>query len=168
MPFYPPFLTTVGGKPFICYTDRDMDKHFPDGIRQEDARGKIAEFEQNWSFHANAGEQEFVPDDTDFMIGFLWTDGQEIYVDVWLNRQLATYGECGPMKTLQSFRLNGEFLDPWEKGNGCDWTNIVTGCEAEHRRLVMNTRGGSLDDYINGPRPEMPGGFIIPCMTPMG
>ncbi|HSX42299.1 MAG TPA: hypothetical protein VLE93_03030 [Candidatus Saccharimonadales bacterium] len=159
--FYTPFVTKVGGKPFVCYTDKDMVHYFSAGIREENARNKIVEFESNWLLMHQRTETQFVPEDTDFMIAFLWTDKTEIYVDVWLNRQLASYGECGPMKTLQTFRVSGGYIDPWEKGNGCDWTNIVTGREAEHRRAIMGA-GGTLEKYIKGPRPEMPEGFIVP------
>ncbi len=161
MAFYPPFVTEVGGKPFICYTDADMSRHFPNGINEKSAREKIEEFERGWwSNHERTG-QPFVPKDTDFIIAFLWTDDDGVYVDVWLNRQLKTYGKCGPMRTLQSFLINGEFLDPWQKGNGSDSTVIVCGREAEYRRAVTEP-DRSPGRYVYEQRPEMPEGFIVP------
>ncbi|QQG49818.1 MAG: hypothetical protein HZB70_03410 [Candidatus Berkelbacteria bacterium] len=163
--FFVPLLTILGGRELICYVDCDVKK-LRDNLSADVAVEMVAEFAEGWSFHSTAGEQEFVPDDTDFMIGFLWTDEVDFYVDLWIQRQLATYGECGPMTTLQTFRFNGEMVDPWEKGNACAWTRIVSGLEALHFHQVVRVHGGDVKHYINGPRPELPESFIVPWPDP--
>jgi hypothetical protein len=163
MPFFPPFLAEVGGKPFICYTDTDMTRHYGARIQEAWLRDHLNDFALAWQ---RTEGFDYVPDDTDFMIGFLWTDEDGIYVDVWLNRRFATYGVCGPMRTLQSFHHNGTRLDPWEKGNACDWTVIVCGREAEHFITTVRRGGWSIWEYCNTPRPELPEGFIVPWPDP--
>lgn len=159
--FFRPFLTHISGRDLICYVDTDVRNMWPD-LSEESAKKMISEFADGWRFHVQAGDQDFVPDDTDYMIGFLWTDNTEVFVDLLLQRQFDTYGECGPMTTLQTFRSNGEMVDPWEKGNACAWTRIVSGREAEHFLQIVRVHEGSIPDYLNGPRPDMPDGFIAP------
>lgn len=169
MPFYPPVITAMSNKPVICYVDGDVQKRRPD-LCDQVAIGMIAEFANNWHASARAHGTQYVPEDTDFMIAFLWTDETtgSLFVDLWIQRQLDSYGECGPMTTLQTFSFDGELVDPWEKGNACAWTRIVSGLEAAHFLHQVKIQGRSVEEYVSGPRPEIGYGMIIPCMTPMG
>lgn len=163
MPFFLPFLDALGGHPVICYTDTDVANAFPEGMSEKDARAQMRAFD-HMLFR--------LPQDTNFSIAFLWVKGEEKFVDLWVQRQFPNYGAAAPMTTLITLRHPDAFpTDIWEDGNGCTWTRIVSGREAEHFLEVVNlyhelSPTGKIARYLEGDRPKLPEGFIAPWPNP--
>lgn len=159
MPFFTPFIAELSGHPVICYTDTDVAQTFPSGMTEGDARDEMRAFDNLLPR---------LPQDTNFSIAFLWTTGKAKFVDLWVQRQYPNYGPAAPMTTLLTLRHpDASPTDIWEDGNGCTWTRIVSGREAEHFLEVVElyhelSPTAQIDRYVGGERPRMPEGFIVP------
>ncbi len=159
--FYSPFVTPSVNNPMICYCDDSVSGLIGRNLTHEIAKDVVVDFAFQLGATAGRNVQPPLPPDTDYIIAFFWADGPDLFVDLWIQRQLETYGASAPMTTLVTYNARGEMVDPFEKGNACGDTRIVAGREEEYRRSLV-AQGKSLEDYLDAPRPEMPEGFIIP------
>lgn len=157
--FYSPFVAPMVDSPMICYCDESVSGLVTGLSVNLVARDIVVDFVLEVGRAAGGGLQPSLPPDTDYVIAFFWADGPDLFVDLWIQRQLETYGASAPMTTLATYNAKGEMVDPFEKGNACGDTRIVAGREEEYRRSLV-AQGKSLEDYLDAPRPEMPEGFI--------
>lgn len=152
--------------PFICYIDDSVSKLEQVTLTEKRSREEIViNFIFQFAFTAGKNLRLPLPADANYVIAFFWVDGSDLFVDLWIQRQLETYGASAPMTTLVTYNAKGEMIDPFEKGNACGDTRIVSGREEEYRRQLVES-GGTLEDYFNHPRPQMPEGLIAPWPKP--
>ncbi len=160
MAFYPPFVAELKARPIICYPDDSIGKSWSESPCLELARLDIGQVLEHMTFVIT--EQSFV--DVDYVLGFFWRSSirpQELMTDLWIQRQLESYGPSAPQTHLTVWCAGRQVPNAAGIGNASGDTMIVVGREEEWRRKVMGA-GGSLSYFIHGQRPPMPDGLIVP------
>jgi hypothetical protein len=140
MAFYNPLSLNIRGTHIIVYLDQGIEKILE---RKTDAIQKHLE---------SLLEKNILPKSIDYLIIFLWAEDSEIMSDVWIFTKTNEWGS-GPLADARIFQGQKQVNN---MGIGSGNTLIVLGKEEEQRR-----KSKSLDDYLSGPRPKLPGELLL-------
>src|SRR5690242_18059129 len=107
--FYSPFVTPMVDSPMICYCDDGVSRMM-NGLTASVAKEVVVDFVLQLARTAGRNLTPPLPFDTDYVIAFFWADGPDLFVDLWIQRQLDTYGASAPMTTLVTYNASGEMI----------------------------------------------------------
>jgi len=139
--FYIPFKATILNIPVIIYPMKIL-KDVLDPSRPKALENHLTKlYRQKPNLHSGT-----------YHIAILWAQDSQIMTDIWIYRNLESE-ETG--YTIDCMTFKGSNLYKSEGITASDGL-IMLGRETELEEL-MRKQGYSIDDYINGQRPVLPG-----------
>ncbi len=92
-----------------------------------------------------------------YHIIILWKDGADIMADVWIFDKIGQWGS-GPLVDAKTYRGMKRVHN---MGVGAGDGMIMIGMEEESRQEIMDRQKRTLEDYLIGGRPKLPGAIRL-------